>query len=377
MKVLVAPDSFKDCLSARKVGEAIRTGIVNAPGKWDIRIIPLADGGEGTAEALIDATGGKFLYAEVLDPLMRPVRAKYGILGDGNTAVIEMAAASGIELLTPAERSPWITSSFGTGQLLLDALNKGCNRIIIGLGGSATNDAGVGMAQALGTRFLDNKGGSVGKGGGELSGIRRIETGGLDLRVNNCEIIVACDVKNPLTGPNGASIIYGPQKGADEVMVKKLDKNLKQFAKLVKNQLDREIDNIPGAGAAGGLGAGFLAFTRAVLRPGFEIISKETRLDKHIQWADLIITGEGKIDYQTQFGKTPAGVAKIAKKYNKPVIALAGTLGEGYQELFAFGFDAIFSIIDKPMSLNEAIKDTPQLLERCTYAIMNMISVII
>lgn len=343
----------------------MRNGIAGMPGKWNIQILPMADGGEGTVDALINATNGNLHYTEVYDPLMRKVRAKFGILGDGKTAVIEMAAASGIELLDSEERNPWITSSFGTGQLISAALDIGCNRIIMGIGGSATNDGGVGMAQALGVMFLDKSGKSIGHGAGELSKINRMHLQGMDARIVTCEIEIACDVTNTLTGPNGASMIYAPQKGADKKMVQQLDTNLKHFAKLVKEQLYRDVDTIPGAGAAGGLGAGFLAFTRAVLKPGFEIVRQETKLDDRIQWADLVITGEGKIDFQTQFGKTPMGVARVAKKYGKPVIAIAGTLGEGYQELYNLGFDAIFSIIDKPLSLKEALLTAPQLLERC------------
>ncbi len=372
MNILIAPDSFKDSLSAQKAGEAIYNGITSMPGEWNIQILPMADGGEGTVDALINATNGNLHYTEVYDPLMRKVRAKYGILGDGKTAVIEMAAASGIELLNSEERNPWITSSFGTGQLISAALDKGCNRIIMGIGGSATNDGGIGMAQALGVIFLDKNGKPVGHGGGELSKINRIEVQGMDPRITDCEIDIACDVTNPLTGLNGASMIYAPQKGADKEMVQKLDTNLKHFAKLVKEQLNKDVDTIPGAGAAGGLGAGFLAFTQAVLKPGFEIVRRETKLDDHIQWADLVITGEGKIDFQTQFGKTPMGVARVAKKYDKPVIAIAGTLGEGYQELYFLGFDSIVSIIDKPMSLQEALITAPQLLERSARSVIQL-----
>ncbi len=372
MNILIAPDSFKDSLSAKQVGEAVQKGILNIPGDWNIRIIPMADGGEGTVEALVDATSGKFLDTEVYNPLMRTILARWGILGDGKTAVIEMAAASGLELLSPDERNPWITSTYGTGQLIKAALDNGCNRIIMGIGGSATTDAGIGMAQALGVELLDKDEKPVGQGGGELSKINRIDLSGIDPRIENCKIIIACDVINPLIGKEGAAIIYAPQKGADKEMAKHLDNNLKHFTQVVKKQLGKEVDNIPGAGAAGGLGAGFIAFTDAILKPGFEIICRETRLEDHMQWADLVITGEGKMDYQTQFGKTPVGVSRIAKKYDKPVIAIAGTLGEGYQELCTYGFDAIFSIIDKPMSLDEALIIAPQLLERCANSIIRL-----
>ncbi len=375
MNILIAPDSFKDCLSAKKVGEAMRKGIMAVPGKWNIRMVPMADGGEGTLEALVDATNGTYINTEAYDPLLRLIQVKYGILGDGNTAVIEMAAVSGIELLKPEERNPWITSSIGTGQLVKEALDKGCKRIIVGIGGSATNDAGVGLAEALGIRFLDRNGRPVGYGGGKLSEISRIETQEFDRRLKKCEIYIACDVTNTLTGPQGASMVYASQKGAGREMVKQLDANLAYFAGLVKSQLNREIDIIPGAGAAGGLGAGFLAFTPAVLQPGFEIVRHETRLDEHIHWADIVITGEGKIDFQTQFGKTPMGVAGAAKKSGKPVIAIAGTLGEGYQELYTLGFDAIFSIIDKPMTLNEALILSPELIERFSNSLIRLLTI--
>jgi len=365
MKILIAPDSFKDSLSAKKVAESIRRGIIHELPDADIKMLPLADGGEGTVNALVDATHGRTIEVAVVDPLRRKIMAKYGLLGDGRTAVIEMAAASGIELLKPTERNPWLTTSFGTGQMIRDALDKGCRKIIIGIGGSATNDGGVGMAMALGIKFLTSKGIETGYGGGELSGIAKINVSELDERIRDTEVLVACDVTNPLTGVRGASQVYGPQKGADQDMVLQLDNNLKHLAGLVNKQLGKDVEDIPGAGAAGGLGAGLVAFFDARLMKGFEIIRQVTQLDKAVEWADLVITGEGKIDVQTQYGKTPMGVAGVAKKYDKPVIALAGTLGEGYQELYSLGFDAIVSILDKPVTLNEALINAPHLLERC------------
>jgi glycerate kinase len=283
-----------------------------------------------------------------------------------------MAKASGLELLTTSERNPWITSTFGTGQLMKDALDKGCRRMIISIGGSATNDAGAGMAQALGVRLTDKDGKNISAGGGGLSDVEKIDITYMDKRILDTEIMVACDVTNPLTGPSGASVVYGPQKGADAKMVNKLDQNLEHFAKKVEDQLVINFKKIPGAGAAGGLGGGLIAFTQAKLKPGFDIIRQETGLDDYMQWADLVITGEGRIDTQTRFGKTPMGVAGIAKEYGKTVVAIAGTLGEGYQELFMCGFDAIFSIIDKPMSLNEAMITAPQLLERCGRSVIRL-----
>lgn len=365
MKILIAPDSFKDSLSAKKVAEAIRRGILPELSEAEIKILPMADGGEGTVEALVDATQGKIIDVFVEDALRRRIKAKYGLLGDGQTAIIEMAAASGIELLKPEERNPWKTTTIGTGQLIRNALDKGCRRIIIGIGGSATNDGGVGMSIALGAKFIDNSGNEKGIGGGELSEIVNIDLSGLDKRINQTEFLVACDVSNPLTGVKGASCVYAPQKGADKEMVDKLDKNLKHLAKIINDQLKKDIEDIPGAGAAGGLGAGLMAFLDAKLLKGFEIVRHETKLDSSVDWADLVITGEGKVDVQTQYGKTPMGVTGVAKKYNKPVIAIAGTLGEGYQELYPLGFDAIFSIIDKPMELREALINASYLIERC------------
>jgi glycerate kinase len=372
MKILLAPDSFKDSLSAKKVAEAIRTGILHELPEADMKILPMADGGEGTVEALVDATRGNSFEVRVEDALRRDISAKFGILGDKQTAVIEMASASGIEHLKPEERNPWRTTSFGTGQLIRNALDKKCRRIIIGIGGSATNDGGVGMAIALGAKFIDKSGNEKGIGGGELLEISSIDLTELDKRISETEFLIACDVSNPLTGPQGAAYVYAPQKGADKKMVEKLDRNLKHLASVIEEQLKRDVENIPGAGAAGGLGAGLLAFLDAKLMQGFEIVRRETQLDDAVKWADLVITGEGKIDVQTQYGKTPMGVAGVAKKFNKPVIAIAGTLGEGYQELYPLGFDAILSIMDKPMELKEALINAPYLIERCVRSAIRM-----
>ena len=372
MRIVIAPDSFKHSLSAKEVCEAVRKGILSIPGNWDVTMVPMADGGEGTVHALVDATGGKYYTQPVRDPMLRNIKAQFGILGDGKTAVIEMSAASGIELLKEDERNPWLTTSFGTGELIKAALDKGCTRIIVGIGGSATNDGGMGMAKALGIKFLDSKGESLGEGGGELGKLASIDISAADPRLQETEVIVACDVNNPLTGAQGASRVYGPQKGAGPNMVKELDQNLSILARLVKETLGKEIKNIPGSGAAGGLGAGLMAFTNARLQPGFDIVAKETRLGEKLQGCDLVITGEGKIDSQTQYGKTPMGVLKEAKKYNLPVIAIAGTLGEGYLDLYDLGFDAIFSIIDKPMSLDEAMITAEELLMRAGQTILRM-----
>ncbi len=362
MKILIAPDSFKDSLPAKAVAEAIGTGLKEGYRSASLRLLPMADGGEGTVQAIVDATGGVIIRHEVKDPLLRPHRSSFGIHGDGQTAVIEMAEASGLELLSEQERDPWKTTTFGTGQLILAALNHGCRRIIIGIGGSATNDGGVGMAMALGIRFDDKDGKSIGYGGGELGRIHRIDLSERDARLDNTEVLIACDVNNPLTGPQGASFVYGPQKGADPDMAEKLDRNLRHFAGVVENQLGVRVEDLRGAGAAGGLGAGLMAFTRASLRPGFEIVREATRLDEAVEWADVVITGEGRIDFQTQFGKTPMGVASVASAKGKPVIAVAGTLGDQYETLYDKGFDAIFSIIDKPAGLEYALSNAEKLL---------------
>lgn len=373
MKILIAPDSFKDCLSAIKVGEYLKKGISKASPAYEIRIVPMADGGEGTVDSLIDATNGKKISCMVKDPLLRKTEACYGISGDKVTAIIEMASASGIELLNSEQRNPWITTTFGTGELIKDALDKGCRRFICGIGGSATNDGGVGMAMALGVKFLDSDGNEIGFGGGELSNIEKIDLSAIDSRIAESEFIIACDVNNPLTGKQGASYIYGPQKGADEAMVEKLDNNLKHLAGKIKEYLKIDLENVPGSGAAGGLGGGFLAFLNGKLQKGVEIVTEETKLEEHCRWADFVITGEGKIDGQTKFGKTPQGVANMAAQYNVPVIGVAGTLGKGYQELFHSGFDVVLSIVDKPMNLIDALKGAPELLENTGYTIGKML----
>lgn len=375
MKILIASDSFKDCLTAHEVGESLKKGLQRASQRNNVRILPMADGGEGTVQALVDATNGEIVSCEANDALMRPIKSFYGILGDKETAVIEMAAASGIEHLKVYERNAWLTSTKGTGQLILNALNRGCKRIIIGIGGSATNDGGVGMAAELGVKFLDAKGNAIAEGGGALSDIVSIDISEIDRRVNEAEFIVACDVENPLTGKDGASAIYGPQKGADEEMVAKLDSNLKHYAKKVKEFTGHDVEFISGSGAAGGLGAGLMAFCNGQLRKGIDIVAQECNLKYNCEWADIVITGEGKIDGQTKFGKTPQGVANMAKSVNVPVVAVAGTLGEGYEELYNTGFNAIFSIVDAPMNLSEALLNAPKLLENAGLAIGNFLQI--
>jgi glycerate 2-kinase len=363
MKILIAPDSFKECLSAKEVGKAIERGIKKVLNTIDTFVLPMADGGEGTVESLTDASKGEIVRVRVHDPLMRKIDAFYGILGDKKTAVIEMAAASGLGLLAESEKNPWITTTYGTGELIRDAIQNGCKRIIIGIGGSATNDGGAGMFMALGGKLLDKQGNSIGWGGGALSDLERIDFGGLLTEIQSVQITVACDVTNPLTGPKGASYIYGPQKGANADMVKELDLNLHYFAVKIKELLHMDIEKIPGSGAAGGLGAGLMTFLNARLEKGFDLIKEIVQLENQVKNCDVVITGEGKIDFQTQFGKTPMGVVSVATLFNKPVIAVAGALGDKYEELYEKGFGAILAICEKPCTIAESISNAKVLLE--------------
>lgn len=360
MKILVAPDSFKGSLTALEVAENIEKGILEVLPQADVIKVPMADGGEGTVRALVDANQGEIIYKKVTGPLGTPVNAFFGILGDGKRAVIEMAAASGLPLVPKDKANPMITTTYGTGELIKYALDFGVEELIIGIGGSATNDAGVGMAQALGIRFLDENGKEIGFGGKELIKIKKIDVNGLDKRILKTKIKVACDVTNPLYGPNGAAFVYAPQKGADKEMVKLLDRNLKYFAEIVKNQLGIDVQNIPGAGAAGGLGAGIVAFLNGKLLPGINIVLEANNFTEKLSGVKLVITGEGKIDGQTVNGKTPIGVAKEAKKYGIPVIAIAGTLGHDVNLVLKEGIDAVFSIIQKPTTLEKAIECTAE-----------------
>jgi glycerate kinase len=364
MNILIAPDSFKDCLSAREVALALSRGIKGVMPDANITILPMADGGEGTVESVIDATTGQRIEVQAMDPLMREVTSFYGITGDGETAVIEMAAASGIELLKGDERDPWITSTFGTGQLIRDALDHGVKKILLGIGGSATNDGGAGMAEALGISFSGRFGTIPVQGGGTLGELEHISMDGLDPRVSDTEIVVACDVSNPLTGPEGASVVYGPQKGADREMVEKLDRNLVHFAGMMLDQLGKAVSKVPGAGAAGGLGAGLMAFLDARLVQGFFLVAEVCGLEEQIRKTDLVITGEGKMDAQTRFGKTPFGVAQLAKKHAKPVIGVAGTLEEDAGLLYELGFDLMMPIQEKPVDLAYSLENAEQMLER-------------
>lgn len=372
MKVVIAPDSYKGSLTAIEVAQAIQKGIKKVDTGIVTVLIPMADGGEGTVQSLVDASLGRIVELSVHDPLFRKIKSFYGIMGDGKTAVIEMAAASGLPLLAQGERNPMKTTSYGTGELIKDALDKGCTNIIIGLGGSATNDGGCGMAQALGVRFIDAIGKDIGFGGQELSKIQTIDISEIDRRIQSVQFIAACDVDNPLCGEMGASEVYGRQKGANDNDILTLDNGLAHFANLVKQQLNVDIKDIPGAGAAGGLGAGVMVFLNASLERGIDIVIKANHLSEKMNNTDLAITGEGRIDSQTAFGKTPFGVAQVAKQKGIPVIAIAGSLGDNYQSLYRKGFDGIFSIIDQPMTLADAIGNAAELIENAAENIVRL-----
>lgn len=373
MKIVIAPDSFKESLTALHVCEAVEKGIKAHFPDVEISKVPMADGGEGTVQSLVDATGGDIIQARVTGPLGKEVEAFYGILGDGNTAVIEMAAASGLHHVPVDKRNPLITTTRGTGELILKALDHKVKHIIIGIGGSATNDGGTGMAKALGAKLLDANGAEIKEGGGSLDQLASIDLTNLDSRLAEVKVEVACDVDNPLTGETGASAVFGPQKGATPDMVKQLDRNLAHYAAIVGKEMGIHIQSIPGAGAAGGLGGGLLAFLSAELKPGVDIVIKATQLESYIKNADLVITGEGRIDGQTIYGKTPIGVAKTAKKHSVPVIAIAGSIGAGSEAVYEHGISALFSVVSGAVSLQEALEKADENIERTAKNVASVI----
>ena len=356
MKIVIAPDSYKESLSASEVAQAIEKGFREIFPDAQYVSVPVADGGEGTVEAMIAATKGTQLTARVTGPLGEPVDARWGISGDGKTAFIEMAAASGLALVPPALRNPLVTTSRGTGELILHALEQGARNIIIGIGGSATNDGGAGMVQALGAKLCDANGTDIGNGGGSLMSLNSIDISALDPRLKACTIRVACDVTNPLTGNSGASRIFGPQKGATEAMILELDRNLDHFADVIKQSLRIDVKQVPGSGAAGGMGAALMAFLGAELRSGIEIVTQALNLEEHIHDCTLVVTGEGRIDSQSIHGKVPVGVAQVAKKYHKPVIGIAGSLTRDVGVVHQHGIDAVFSVLTSIVTLEEAFR---------------------
>ncbi|ENM3930955.1 glycerate kinase [Vibrio cholerae] len=358
MKVVIAPDSFKESLTAKQVCDAIQAGLARVWHDAKFVAIPVADGGEGTVQSLVDATQGRLVEVKVMGPQGKRVEAFYGMLGDNQTAVIEMAAASGLHHVPLAQRDPKLTTSFGTGELIRHALDQGVTKLIIGLGGSATNDGGVGMLAALGARFTNADGDPIQLTGGGLRELTHIDLQDVDPRLQHCDILVACDVNNPLCGDKGASAVFGPQKGATPEDVQLLDGTLRQFGLLTEKVTGKMVLESAGAGAAGGMGAALLAYTQARLRPGIEIVLETVQLAYQVSDADLVITGEGRIDSQTVHGKTPMGVAKVAKRFDVPVLALCGCTGDNYQAVYQCGIDAVFAAVPRAMSLEDALKES-------------------
>jgi glycerate 2-kinase len=357
MKIVIAPDSFKESMTAAEVCAAVEAGFRKVFGDAEYVHVPVGDGGEGTVQSVVDATNGRIVEVQATGPLGDKVDAFYGITGDGKTAVIEMAAASGLHLVPREQRNPLVTTTRGTGELILDALDKKVERIVLGLGGSATNDGGAGMASALGVKFLDVNGEELRTGGEALSELLTIDVSDMDPRLKSVTVDVACDVTNPLTGPLGASAVFGPQKGATPEMVGVLDESLKRYAAAVERNLGLQVNDLPGAGAAGGLGAGVVAFLDGKLQSGIDLVLDVISFGDAVRDADLVITGEGRIDSQTVHGKAPVGVAKRAKAVapSVPVVAIAGSIGPDYEAVFEHGIDAVFSVVNGVISLEEAL----------------------
>lgn len=376
MKIIIAPDSFKGSLTAKQAAHAMQEGILRAIPDAQCVCVPMADGGEGTVQSLVDATQGTLVEAQVSDPLGKSTTAVYGILSDGVTAVIEMAAASGIQYVNEQTKNPRITTTYGTGELIRDALDHGVRSFIIGLGGSATNDGGAGMAQALGVKFFDAQGEELPVGGAALANLERVDIAQLDPRLAQCSISLASDVTNPLTGERGSSAVFGPQKGADPQMVQELDTALRNYARVIREQLGIEVETVPGAGAAGGLGAGFLAFTNAQMHSGVKLVVEATQLAQQAVGAQYCFTGEGGIDFQTQYGKTPMGTAQAVKAVEPDckVIAIAGSIGKGIDELYDLGIDAVFGIMPGPCTLDDAIANAQQNVARTAENIARLLS---
>lgn len=368
-KILIAIDSFKGTLSSIEAAEIIQKGFKYVSPDLSIKIIPLADGGEGTVEAIVKALKGDYINVKVKDPLYRDIQAKYGIVQNGKTAVIEMAKASGITLLSDSERDPMTTTTFGTGQMIKYAVAGGCSKIILGIGGSATNDGGLGMAAALGAKFLDSTGEEAGIAAVDLINVASVDLSELNRLIENVEITTLCDVNNPLCGTTGASAVYGPQKGADEEMVEILDKRLGHFAGVIENHLQREIKDIPGAGAAGGLGFGAMAFLNSKLVGGSKFLIDLLKIENSIKDSDIVITGEGRIDSQTKYDKLPVGIAKLAKNHGKFSICIAGMFGEGYEEFQDSYFDKMYSIVNDEISESDAMANADIYLNELSISI--------
>ena len=370
MRIVVAPDKFKGSLTALQAARSIARGIASVAPEAELDLAPMADGGEGTVDALVAATGGTERRVTVTGPLDEPVEARYGVLGDGRTAVIEMATASGLVLVPPDRRDPMRASTRGTGELLRAAIEAGAKRVILGIGGSATNDGGAGLGQALGYQLLDAKGAEIGPGGGSIGYLTCIDASRRFPALEGVEIDIACDVTNPLCGPKGASAVYGPQKGATPEMIARLDRSLEHFAAIVKHDLGVAIRDLPGSGAAGGLGGGLVAFANGRLRRGVELVIDAIGLRERLHGADLCLTAEGALDASSAFGKTAVGVSRLARELSVPTIALAGTIGDGAEAVLREGIDAYFSICPGPIGLDDAIARAEQFLEATAAQVM-------
>lgn len=365
MKIVIAPQSFKGSVAALAAAQAIERGVRRAEPAAETALVPVADGGDGTLAALAGSSGGQIFRSIVAGPLGQAVEAAWGVMGDGQTAVVEMAQASGLALLPPARRNPRIATTQGTGEIIREALEQGYTRIIVGLGGSATNDAGTGMAAALGVKFRDGQGKVLPSGGAALARLESIDISGRHPGLEGAEIIGATDVTNPLCGPEGASAVYGPQKGASPEVVAELDAALANFARVARRDVGMDFlqEEYPGAGAAGGLGAGLMAFAGATLRSGIDMVCQALNFEEQVRDADLVITGEGRADVSTIYDKSPVGVARKAAAYGAPTIILAGSLGEGYEELYQHGIAAVVCIADQPMTFERSLARTEELLE--------------
>ena len=372
MRIVIAPDSCKGCLNALNVAQAMRRGVQRVYPESEIHMIPMADGGEGTVEAILSAVRGAEVKVKVTDPLGRPIEAMYGLIDNGSTAIIEMAAASGLTLLADDEKNPSVTSTYGTGLLIKDALERGVNKILLGIGGSATNDGGAGLAVALGAKLLDSRGKELPPGGAALAQLACIDMSELSPFLSKVRIEVACDVQNPLCGPEGASAVYGPQKGANPEEVQKLDGALKNYGECLSAVAGRNLLELAGGGAAGGLGAGAVGFLGAELRPGSQIVLEVSKAEEKIKGADLVLTGEGRTDFQTAYGKVPVGVAALAQKYDVPVLVVSGSV-EGPPNLLSDqGIESCFSISEGPASLEEAFAKAQEQLEREVWRILSV-----
>jgi glycerate kinase len=375
VRVVLAPQSFKGSLDAPDVARALARGVRQVFPEADLDLLPVADGGEGTVQALVQASGGRTVTTRVMGPLGGAVNATWGLLGDGDTAVVEMAAASGLPLIPRSARDPRRTTTFGTGELIRHALDHGIRRLIVGLGGSATNDGGAGMAQALGVRLLDAQGEEIPRGGAALARLDHIDMTGLDPRVRDVQVEAAVDVNNPLCGPEGASHVYGPQKGADGAMARELDAALENYAGVIRRDLGDDVRDVPGAGAAGGMGAGLLAFLHARIAPGVDIVFRALHVEERIRRSSLVLTGEGRMDSQDIYGKAPMAVAAVAHRFGVPVIAVVGSTSRDYRVVFDHGLDAVIGVVNRPMSQDRAISETAGLVAEAAMRAMRIVRV--